>query len=54
MLGIEDGWVLAGYLLCIAGAILCAVYGVVSWVRGDGAASEAAPPRDGQTGELIQ
>ena len=35
MLGIEDGWVLAVYLLCIGSAVLCVVYGLFNWNRGD-------------------
>lgn len=35
MLGIEDKGVLAAYLLCIAAAILCVVYGIINWNRGD-------------------
>ena len=35
MLGIEDKGVLAAYLLCIASAALCVVYGVLNWNRGD-------------------
>lgn len=35
MWGIQDGWILAAYLLCIGSALLCVVYGVVNWNRGD-------------------
>ena len=35
VLGIEDKWVWLAYLLCIASALLCVVYGAVSWNRGD-------------------
>ena len=35
MLGIEDTWVLAAYLLCLASTLLCVVYGVITWNRGD-------------------
>ncbi len=35
MLGIEDKGVLAAYLLCISAAILCVVYGIINWNRGD-------------------
>jgi hypothetical protein len=34
MLGIDDPWVLAGYLLCAASAVLCVAYGLVCWNRG--------------------
>ena len=35
MLGIEDKGVLAAYLLCIASALLCVIYGVIHWNRGE-------------------
>ncbi|NLW85567.1 MAG: hypothetical protein GXY38_01700 [Planctomycetes bacterium] len=35
MLGIEDPYVLAAYLLCIASTALCVIYGIVNWNRGD-------------------
>ncbi|MBL7215540.1 MAG: hypothetical protein ISS71_07660 [Phycisphaerae bacterium] len=35
MLGIEDKGVMAAYLLCIVSAILCVVYGLINWSRGD-------------------
>lgn len=35
MLGIEDKGVVAAYLLCIASAILCVIYGIINWNRGD-------------------
>lgn len=31
LLGFADGWVAAGYILCVASALLCVVYGVVHW-----------------------
>ena len=34
MLGIEDKWVAAAYLLCIGSTVLCAVYGLIMWNRG--------------------
>ncbi len=34
MLGIEDKWVLLAYLLCIASALLCVIYGWRNWNRG--------------------
>lgn len=41
MLGIEDVSVLVGYVLSLASAALCVVYGVVMWNRGnDGAQTE--------------
>ncbi len=42
MLGIEDKWVLLAYLLCILSTILCVVYGIVNWNRGD----ETVEPAD--------
>ena len=41
-LGIDDFWVLLAYLLCILSTILCVVYGVLNWNRGD----EAVEPSD--------
>ena len=35
MLGIEDKWVALAYLLCILSTILCAVYGIINWNKGD-------------------
>jgi hypothetical protein len=35
VLGIADPWVAAAYLLAIASALLCLVYGIVNWNRGD-------------------
>lgn len=34
MLGIEDPWVWMAYLLCIASALLCVIYGALCWNRG--------------------
>ncbi len=34
MLGIEDKWVAAAYILCIASTVLCVVYGLATWNRG--------------------
>ena len=34
MLGIESKGVLAAYLLCIASAVLCVVYGLINWNKG--------------------
>lgn len=36
MLGIEDGWVVGAYLLCILSSVLCVIYGAVTWNQGDG------------------
>ena len=35
VLGIEDGYVLAAYLLCIASSALCVVYGLITWNKGE-------------------
>jgi hypothetical protein len=35
MLGIEDKGVVAAYLLCIVSTILCVVYGLINWNRGE-------------------
>ncbi|MCD6365509.1 MAG: hypothetical protein J7M14_06500 [Planctomycetes bacterium] len=34
MLGIKDPYVLLAYLLCVASTILCVVYGLINWNRG--------------------
>ncbi len=34
-LGIEDGYVFAAYLLCILSTLLCVVYGIIYWNRGE-------------------
>lgn len=41
MLGIEDPYVAAAYLLCIAASVLCVIYGLVNWNKGDD--SEVGP-----------
>lgn len=35
LLGIEDSYVVLAYILCIASAALCILYGIVSWTRGE-------------------
>ena len=35
MLGIEDPWVSAAYLLCIGSALLCLVWGIIKWNKDD-------------------
>lgn len=35
MLGMDDFWVGLAYLLCIVCSLICVVYGVVNWNRGD-------------------
>jgi len=34
VLGINDPWIVAAYLLCIASTVLCVVYGLINWNRG--------------------
>lgn len=31
MLGIQDGWVVLAYLLCIISALFCLVWGILKW-----------------------
>jgi len=35
MLGIEDTYVWLAYLLCVLSTVLCVIYGLVTWNRGD-------------------
>jgi len=35
MLGIEDPWVVAPYILCILSALLCVVWGIIKWNKDD-------------------
>jgi len=35
MLGIEDGWVVLAYVLCVFSALLCVVYGALNWNKGE-------------------
>jgi hypothetical protein len=35
MFGIDDTYVAMVYLLCIASSVLCVVYGLVNWNRGE-------------------
>jgi hypothetical protein len=41
MLGIQDTFVWLAYLLCILSTVLCVVYGVINWNRGDEAVETA-------------
>jgi len=34
MLGIEDPWVIAPYILCILSALLCLAWGILKWNKG--------------------
>lgn len=40
MLGIEDKVVAWAYILCILSAVLCVVYGIVNWNKGDEGSKE--------------
>ena len=33
--GLQDKWVVLVYLLCVASAVLCVVYGFFAWNKGD-------------------
>lgn len=35
MFGIEDKYVGLAYLLCIFSTLLCVIYGLINWNRGD-------------------
>jgi hypothetical protein len=35
VLGIEDVGVWSAYLLCIASALFCVIYGIANWNKGD-------------------
>jgi hypothetical protein len=35
MLGIEDPWVVAPYILCLLSALLCVVWGIIKWNKDD-------------------
>lgn len=35
MLGLHDFWIILVYLLCIGSTVLCVVYGLVSWNKGE-------------------
>jgi hypothetical protein len=44
MLGIEDRWVFLAYILSIGSAVLCVIYGLIAWNRGD----DSVAPEDAQ------
>ncbi|HOW96153.1 MAG TPA: hypothetical protein P5567_08495 [Kiritimatiellia bacterium] len=44
LLGFEDPWVCTVYILCIASTLLCVVYGLVNWNKGE----ETVQPEDVQ------
>jgi H+/gluconate symporter-like permease len=35
VLGIKDGWVVLAYALCVASMVICVVYGLLNWNKGD-------------------
>ena len=35
MLGIEDPWVVAAFVLCIVSALFCLVWGILKWNQDD-------------------
>ncbi len=35
VLGIPDVWIWLAYVLCLGGTLLCVVYGIFNWNRGD-------------------
>lgn len=41
MLGIPDLSISLAYILCVAAALLCLVYGIIMWNKGGGDAEEA-------------
>ena len=44
LFGIQDPCVVGAYLLAASGAIVCAIYGIVNWNKGD----EPVKPEDVQ------
>jgi len=44
MFGLDDPWIMAAYLLCLASTAICFIYGLVFWNRGDDAPEE--PPAE--------
>jgi hypothetical protein len=44
MLGIDDTGIWLAYVLCIASTLLCVVYGIINWNRGD----DSVKPEDTQ------
>jgi hypothetical protein len=35
MLGIQDKWVSLAYILCVVSTLLCVIYGLLYWNKGD-------------------
>lgn len=44
LFGIQDPWVWGAYLLCVLSTLLCVVYGLINWNKGD----ETVKPEDVQ------
>ena len=44
LLGIDDPWIVTAYLACIGSTVLCVVWALVFWNRGD----EEVKPQDVQ------
>jgi hypothetical protein len=42
MFGLEDGWIIAAYVACLASTAICVIYGVICWNRG----GEEVAPKD--------
>jgi hypothetical protein len=40
MLGIEDFWVDAAYVLCLGSSALCVIYAWINWNKGDDSVQE--------------
>ncbi len=36
MLGLPDIWILLAYVFSIGGALLCVIYGLINWNKGNG------------------
>ena len=34
LLGMQDSWVAAAYILCILSSIICVIYGAINWNKG--------------------
>ncbi len=45
MLGMADGWVIAGYLLCVLSALFCVIWSAVKWNSGS---EEQTTPQNGR------
>ena len=44
MFGLPDPWIWSAYLLCILSALLCVIYGLMNWNKGE----EPTTPDDQQ------